>query len=312
MKFYSILFIFLISSPAWASAYQVKKEECSNIDIRDKHPRLKKHLSTPTDQGNIGWCYGYAAADLLSVEAGEPVSPTHVSSIYNKSIRSNLLWRLGYNISTLFTGRDVYEGGLIGKAAKESMEVSPLCKYSDMDRYTHLINRLEATKQMVKDKKITMDAACEVIENTLPDLGATSQKFMEDFITKNINDSLESLLRESCQKVEVPKKKKKVLHRPIFFGKRKHVKNVNKLLEQGKPLGVSYNVKHVTNRLSGYHASTVIGRRWNNGRCEYNIRNSWGRVCNYKKDIECNRNDGSFWVKDEDFYKLALNFTYLE
>jgi len=312
VKVVSLITLILFSSYVQASAYKVKKEECSNIDIRDQHPHLKKHFSTPLDQGSIGWCYGYSAADLLSVEAGEAISPSHVSSIYNKSVRSNFLWKVGYNISTLFTKKETYEGGFIGKATVEAMEESPLCKYNDMDRYTHRINLLEVTKQRVKNKQMSMEDACVVLERTLPNINTDSKNFMEDFISKNLNDSLESLLRENCQTVEVPERKKRVLYKPFIWGKKKHVDRVNKLLEKGKPLGVAYNVSHVTKNLSGYHASTVIGRRWNNGRCEYNIRNSWGRTCNYKPGIECNRDDGSFWVKDEDFYKLALNFTYLE
>lgn len=309
----TLLFILLlISQSALASDYKLSKDQCSDVDIRDKHPALKEHLSTPLDQGSIGWCYGYSAADLLSVETGVPLSPSHVSSIYNKSIRSSLFWKIGYDFMNLFSNREAYEGGFIGKATVEAMEDSPICKYNDIDRYIHRIGLLEVAKYMVETKEISEDAACTIVQNALPNLNVKSESFMKEFITKNLNDTLEGLLRQNCEAVDVPQRKKKVLYKPILFGKEKYVQNVNKLLDQGKPLGVSYNVSHITNKLSGYHASTVIGRRWNNGRCEYNIRNSWGRVCIYKQGIECNPDDGSYWVKDEDFYKLALNFTYLE
>jgi hypothetical protein len=83
-------------------------------------------------------------------------------------------------------------------------------------------------------------------------------------------------------------------------------------LNNGKPVGISYNVKYVA-PFSGFHASTVIARRWNNGRCEYKVRNSWGRSCSsYLKEIECNRWEGSYWVKDETFYKMAISFTAID
>lgn len=307
-----IISLIFTSQVSFASAYKLTQAQCSDVDIRDKHPKLREHLSTPLDQGNIGWCYGYSAADLLSVEAGVPLSPSHVSSIYNKSIRSSLLWKTGYGIRNLFTeSREPYEGGFIGKATVEAMKDSPICQYNTIDRYTHLIGLLEYAKYKVNKNEMSNEDACSIVERVLPNIGK-SESFMNDFITKNMNDTLEGLLRQNCQAVEVPKREKKVLNRPILFGKNKYMENVNKLLEQGKPLGISYNVKHVAKDLKGFHASTVIGRRWNNGRCEYNIRNSWGRLCNYKEGIECNPDDGSYWIKDEDFYSIALNFTYLE
>lgn len=312
MKYLLSLLLLLPLEHAFSSAYKISQSECSNVDIRENQPpAVKKHLSTPADQGYIGWCYGYAASDLLTVEAGAPLSATHVSSVFNKSIRSNFLWKIGYDIKTLFTGRDAYEGGFIGKAADEAMSDSPICLHNDIDKYTHLIGMLEVAKSNYKEKKITEGEMCEIVQRSLPNINVQAEDFMEKFITKNINDTLEGMLRNNCKEVAIPKKETKVIYKPFFWGKDKYAKKVNDLLNAGKPLGVSYNASHIAD-MSGYHASTVIGRRWKNGKCEYNIRNTWGRMCNYKPSIECNQDDGSYWVKDEDFYKLSLNFTYLE
>lgn len=308
-----IYLTFVLALPlGHASSYKLPQSDCSDVDIRDKHPKLREHFSTPADQGSIGWCYGYSAADLLSVEAGVALSPSHVSSIYNSSIRSSFFWKAAYDIRTLFTGREAYEGGFIGKALREAMEANPVCEHNRIDKYTHLIGMLEVAKLRIRNKEISHEVACEIIQNSLPNINIDTENFMSDFVSKNINDTLESMLRQNCQTVSIPQKKTKVLYKPLLWGKKKYVNQVNNLLNAGKPLGVSYNVSHISDKLSGYHASTVIGRRWNNGRCEYNIRNTWGRLCEYKPGIECNQDDGSYWVKDEDFYKLALNFTYLE
>lgn len=312
MKKIIVIFLILSVQLSFASAYKLSKSQCSNVDIRDKHPHLREHFSTPADQGSIGWCYGYSAADLLTVEAGVPLSPSHVSSVYNSSVRSNILWRLGYNIHSLFTGRETYEGGFIGKAAREAMKANPICEHNRIDKFTHVIGMLEVTKNRVRANEISEEEACAFIQSSLPNVNVQTEKFMQDFISKNLNDTLESMLRENCKTVNIPKRETKVLYRPFLFGKKKYADQVNNLLNSGKPLGVSYNVGNISDKLSGYHASTVIGRRWNNGKCEYNIRNTWGRLCSYKDGIECNRDDGSYWVKDEDFFKLALNFTYLE
>ncbi len=267
MKKIATLLLILSFHSSYASSYKLSQSQCSNVDIRDKHPQLRDHFSTPADQGSIGWCYGYSAADLLTVEAGVPLSPSHVSSVYNSSIRSNLLWRLGYNIYSLFNGgRETYEGGFIGKAAREAMKASPVCEHNKIDKYTHLIGLLEVTKNRVKANELSEEEACAFIRYSLPNVNVETENFMNDFISKNLNDTLESMLRENCKTVEIPKRKTKVLNRPIFWGKKKHVNKVNDLLNSGKPLGISYNVRHISN-MSGYHASTVIGRRWNNGKC---------------------------------------------
>lgn len=312
MKFLILLILISTIPLSSASSYKLKQKDCTDIDIRDKHPHLREHFSTPADQGSIGWCYGYSAADLLTVEAGVPLSPSHVSSVYNSSIRSNFFWKAAYDIRTLFSGRETYEGGFIGKALREAMKANPVCEHNKIDEYTHLIGMLEVAKLRIKNKEISHEAMCAIIQHSLPNINIDTENFMSDFISKNINDTLESMLRQNCQTVNIPQKETKVLYKPLLWGKKKYVDKVNDLLTSGKPLGVSYNVNHISEKLSGYHASTVIGRRWNNGRCEYNIRNTWGRLCEYKPGIECNQDDGSYWVKDEDFYKLALNFTYLE
>ena len=73
----------LIYSLAYANLTQ---EQCTLVDIRrDQNPQLKEFFSPPRNQGLIGWCYGFAAADLLSVEAGTPVSAAHTSAIFNNN-----------------------------------------------------------------------------------------------------------------------------------------------------------------------------------------------------------------------------------
>lgn len=297
--------------------YRLGSDQCTDIDIRDKaSPEIKEHYTQAIDQGNIGWCYGYSASDLLSFEVGKPLSPTHVSSIYNKNIRSNLLWKTGYNIYRLFLDKEVYEGGFTNRAARVAMEESPICAYSDRDYSSQYVSLLGMIKEKVKIKELPNEEACQLIESILPNLDTSSTSFMEDFIKNDLNDQLEGMMRQTCQTlIEVPKKKAQVIYPPILptkNGKRKFAEKLNAILNQGKPLSVAYNVGHITEKAKGFHASTVIGRRWKNGRCEYNIRNSWGRTCSlYKPEIECNQDDGSYWMKDEDFFNMSLNFTHL-
>jgi len=60
--------------------------QCAPMDIRPMHPHLSEMWNNPRDQDGVGWCYAYAAADLLSVEAGMNVSAAELSYRYNRNI----------------------------------------------------------------------------------------------------------------------------------------------------------------------------------------------------------------------------------
>ncbi len=86
---------------------------------------------------------------------------------------------------------------------------------------------------------------------------------------------------------------------------------VNENLEAGKPMGLSYNTKHIAIK-GGHHASVVVAREWRNNRCEFKVRNSRGKVCKYLNKIECIQEEGSSWVEDQLFFKMATNITYID
>ena len=87
---------------------------------------------------------------------------------------------------------------------------------------------------------------------------------------------------------------------------------VSNLLQNGKPLEITYDVKHYTHS-SGLHSSVLTGRRWYNGKCQFKIRNSWGKSCaSYNSLVNCEKETGSFWVNDEQFVKGTRATSYIE
>lgn len=334
-----IYLLILGVSFAWAGDYTVAQKDCSPTDIRDHHPHLKEHFSNPQDQDSIGWCFGFTAADLLSVEAKEPVSAIHVSTIFNKKVAQSTLWSIGYGIGEIFQkGKfdEVYEGGFIKSAIKDAMKNKKVCSDKDLPFYTEhsvemrwLIHTLENIRKMIKENKVSEELACQTIEQRigLSIFGGNydKEKVIVSILNDDLNVAIEKLVSSNCRErmISLETKKVRELHRPSRVQDkdrsrtypqevRMYKQKVNDLLSKGKPLGIVYNVKHVTNS-SGLHANSVIARRWNNGRCEYKIRNSWGRSCSsYKKEIECDFNEGSFWVSDEKFFKMADSLTFID
>lgn len=324
-----LLTLFVLSFDSQASLL-LTQEQCTNVDIREVNPALREVFSTPRDQDSIGWCFGFTAADLLTAQLGTNVSAYHVSAIYNRAISKDFFWRTMYNIGENFnrgTFGDVYEGGFIGKALKATRKHRTVCTEEqvpfDADYFggTHAeITNLERLRNQVRaaqDQKI----ACDLVEQTFPEgiLGNRNfQAIQLSLIHDNINQTLEQITSSACASnpLQVGDFEYKTIDRPSKNDERGHRTYLNAMdaaLKAGKPVGISWNPGKVMNQGGGSHASSVIARRWNNGKCEYKIRNSWGATCQaYVPEIDCNRSEGAFWVKDETFHQMVNSLTYIK
>lgn len=341
MRYPLIATLLCLSFSGWADEriVQIPQHMCSNVDIREVNPALKEPFSTPRNQGPIGWCYGFAAADLLTEKLGTHVSAAHVSAIYNRWVAGNLIWRIGYGIGDLFTGGeldDFYEGGFISKALKKVESNKAVCSEmrlpydpSYFGEYRDVLLGLEALKDQLQKKTISEEDARVALftlidQRIIPDVD--HEKLVARLKKNNLNKVLAELLAESCQGHELAVPKLKVVSRskPGLNHKSddefdrsvrrigKFYQELNQTLDAGKPVGISYAVKHITDS-GGSHASVIMARRWHQGQCEYKIRNSWGRGCHsYKAGIDCDSAEGSFWVSDDTLYKMSQGITYLE
>lgn len=334
--------LLLIATPGLASEeriIQIPKQMCGSVDIRTVRPALQDIFSEPRNQGLIGWCYGFAAADLLSAEVGENISAAHVSSIYNKRVASNFFWRIGYSIGDLFKKDDmgdVYEGGFIGKAMKDTLAANSVCREVDMPydkaytgQFRHIMEGLDDLAEKLNEKKISVaDAKLSLAKILSQSLfpRVDHDKVIQDLQGKNLNKVVEDIMRVNCGEnlVSLPDMKVKSKNKPRLRQDSEESFNssvrrigrffeaLNDKLEAGKPVGISYNVNRVTKQ-SGGHASVVIARRWKNNQCEYKIRNSWGESCrSYKDGVDCDSKDGSFWVSDDTLYKMSKSITFVE
>jgi hypothetical protein len=323
-----VLFILLFSFESRASLL-LNQEQCSNVDIREVNPALREMFSTPRDQDSIGWCFGFAAADLLSAKLGTAVSAYHVSAIYNRAISRNFFWRTLYEIGDLIksdTFSDVYEGGFIGKALKATRKHHTVCTeeqvpfdanyFGGTRQEIASLERLRGQIRSTQDRKV----ACELIEQSFPsDLleNRGLEQIQTSLIHDNINETLEKITSSACLEnpIQIPDFDYKSLGRPSRSqrAQTKYLNAIDAALKSGKPVGISWNPGKVMSTKGGSHASSVIARRWNNGRCEYKIRNSWGPTCEaYLPEIECDRSEGAFWVKDETFHEMVNGITYIK
>lgn len=336
------IIVFIQSSHAGSEQIQIPRSLCSDTDIRDQNPNLNEFFSTPRDQDSIGWCYGFSAADLLSAELGQPVSAAHASILYNKEVEDSFFWRLAYKFQSGEFDQ-VHEGGYVKKSLKAMQSNSKVCLESDLPydenykkEFYFLIKELEDLKDLVKTSNETLRSKCALVSDFIRlnyNINLNANELYNALLNDNMNRILERIAQEKCadnqitvtENLEFESKTMPYPHRfsnesaqdsQNRFVRRltKFFQKIDDKLKEGKPIGVDYNVKHVTGQ-KGLHASVLTERRWCNGRCEFKIRNSWGTGCgfyDYSKISDCGSDEGSFWVTDQKFYEMVDNITYID
>ncbi len=77
--FFEIIFItvFSFGEPACIDCGEDLEKECSTIEID-----VARSLKEPRDQGDIGWCFAHAAADVASQALGKKISAMDLAMNY--------------------------------------------------------------------------------------------------------------------------------------------------------------------------------------------------------------------------------------
>lgn len=240
--------------------------------------------------------------------------------------------------------KSIVEGGYIYWGVKDSVTKGSLCSEKELpfdengpgSTEADLINNLENIKKF-EWPSLPSKLGCERAKSIVEILGlnASVGEVWKLILNNNVNISLEKLTSMSCRdpvkldssievkNLKIPKADSKKYARSRFGQKRlkrdkkkviKAFEKIESLLSSGRPVGISYNVSHII-AFDIWHGSSITGRRWNNGRCEFKVRNSWGKGCSIYNDssiIECNREEGSFWVTDQKLYEMVETITYID
>ena len=313
MNFLIILSTLALLTSSVKAFGQNSKENCFDIDIKSINPNLQELFSNPRSQGQVGWCYAYAAADLLSAEKGVLVSAAHVSSLFNRKARKNFVLRTNNYLARLIqpgSFSEMYEGGWIKMAAKTAIAAKSLCTEKSLAKhgnYQAFIKSLESIQTHLKDKKILEKDALDLISYFLNQYDLKLSSAAELFARlqkENINLIFADLLSENCELTEIEDYQLMALTPPVRseynsseLNTTEFIDLLDETIQAGRPVGIEYKMDKIIGS-SGPHASVVIGRRWHNGQCQYKVRNSWGKSCGYLSGIDCIWSEGSFWVND--------------
>lgn len=268
--------------------------DCSPVDLRGPT------LGAPRDQGDTGWCFNYAAADLLDFHISKRVSVTDLGIQNHEKSPSGVLTLDRFSKPDAKIGY----GGRISNALKR-VRRGYVCLEDDLSsesfaKITETVargNRSQtsanldikaANLEILKIKK-ALDAGSKPA-SWIAFPGLERAAFYKILKNNRADEIWENLIQASCGD-----RREATGHFKID-----QKTSMDQALDQGKIIGIEYDAAILKSKNSSEyypHASTVVGRRANprTGKCELLIRNTWGEDCKgYRRDLECDR--GNIWV----------------
>lgn len=322
-----ILLLLLIFIANFTFAGQILDEKyCDNKD-------LSADFGPVRDQGNIGWCYANAAADMMTFQykkelGGERVSAGYVALAFNEVMLKKPNDDAGDVIPAILASQ--YFGVCTAEIEEKAMNQGPFHTIRDK------INGLVYLKEVYDQKKMNPNFVDKYQGSLMQYLNSDS------LINKISKEELEYVLENSTKRT-FPRKladrvcagnKKKIklslnmnfeyfalegFRRLIFkgqsdivdSGKMGLIKTINKQLAIKKPVAISYKTSifflpgSENYEKAGMHVSSIVGRRWNKETktCEFKLRNSWGKNCQYYSNPElngkCDPQTGYVWLSSE-------------
>lgn len=278
---------------------------CSRIDLRNDV------LGPARDQGQIGWCFAFTAADLISHRIGKRVSVSDLAMNYYRKFDGKAAseeYQKGFQ-----------ESGGVGKALEVARDTG-VCLEKDMPSNNFLTFDLRSGKisERVWNIPEVMSALTESALDETPEYyihfpHVSKKQYLDLLETKTTHEAWATIVELSCRGrrlgVQGLNPKKPIISK--LFPKH-NFKVIHQQLEKGNIVGISYYsafLKSKPRNIDAFHASSIVGRRWNRqtNKCEFLIRNSWGTSCSgYRSGFDCD--NGNLWVPRD---ILEENVSYL-
>jgi hypothetical protein len=341
MGFLVFLYLGLFSSHGAMAA-----ASCDEVDLRGPDLRQARN------QGDAKWCYAYAAADLLSYKMKEEVSAADVALNYTAGILGKIGRYFGdsevdYEGGTIASALNATRKKGICREDdfhSDDVGIAKMDANGDVDIQIQHVNQtirdLEqgmAQGQMIREilnkEDITQTDCKDLSRQT--SVAAARRLFpllsMQDSILTILDaqrwDIVRKFQEKSCEhRVPVKSDWKTVssgCNSPIcesVYGRFHHgdlLDEMDQQLNKKNLVGISYELGKMSPWVSGYHASTIAGRKPNpnGGECLYLIRDNAGAtsLCDryWQNKFSCDQ-PGYVWVPRSSLEKSVINITYLE
>jgi hypothetical protein len=325
----------LILDPQVASEYEqnkakfaARKSSCSDV----MNLKAPLSLDKPKNQGDAGWCYAYAASDLVANATGKEPSAIYMSTLMNSKFFPKLIGlRNGGMVN--WTINELIENGMCEEKDLPSSnhnfeidfkkllddpkktkyirpgigaiynEITDLAnKYKNTNRSDD-IYQPDFTKEMVAADLCAKDNGSFVKNFSVLFPNLNMDQLSQILLTSWSTDAFKNIVLQSCPLVKAPELEQIKVKSSVF----NIFNTINKQLDKGNIVAMNYDSSLLTDYTVkdalAAHSSTIVGRRFNEETmsCEYLLRNSWGQGCEgYNKDYKCK--NGHVWIP-EDFLK---------
>jgi hypothetical protein len=303
---------------------------CESVDLRPELPPIP-------EQGDIGWCYAYVAADMLSHKLKVPISAFDTAITYNHYIEGH---KFPKRQKANPDGTDITyaEAGYIAVAVNQMHSAGGVCPESVIRSEGFQIRgvgltpkeALSYTEQMAY-RLAELDThqrngRCHEQNLIFPKI---SNLMIADVLDKAANpEKWYEVAKLACQdhRISLDPSLKLMNHFAENATPSDFAEIINQQLNNRNLTAISYDARAIprkkllassdpSNQLAlrvdqpYHHASSIVGRKLKDGKCLYLIRNTWGPKC---WDIE-NCEDGYFWVDTEWINKnVPLLSTWIE
>lgn len=305
-----VFFILALISLTFFGSVWADQRSCTPVDFRSRLPPLR-------NQDSVGWCYAFAASDLVSFKVGTAISPVDIAISTEAAKESYFSYLKGFFSSGDHAGRRLTGGDRVHTAIKYGSKRG-FCRDADLPSDDYVYAQMRADLKSALDEIGKMRASARAMGH------ASAGKCDEEYrrlrsIFPNISPAeladaldassfrplLDLLVDKTCKNRIKPRGGIEAEFIKLQ-GKRPAEKatTLNRILSSGRPVGIGYdaNVVYDMNKGSEYkdnHDSSIVGRRWNSrsNSCEYLLRNSWGRSCSIP-DPQYDCENGYVWLPE--------------
>jgi hypothetical protein len=298
------------------------------------------------NQGESGWCYAYAASDLVTFHLAKNnpaalqsqngravpreaqlISPVSALSSYRAQkgkgtfsetldggFIDDFMSQFSNPKKRICLENEVNSSNVSGASERTSLSVSIA-----MNNLEDLYNKLNLQNDSSHDQAHLCSAWNDGFSQVFPGLDFDDfQKIFGDIKSEGGSsfDMINAMIENSCKNpVQIGRlpevKQMKKRDNPTAF-----LQEINRQLEQGNIVGVKYNLDFLEkndadeNAEGSQHWSSIVGRRCVNGKSQFLIRNSFGTDCETYLDKN-NCEEGNVWVPEETLFKMSNRINYL-
>lgn len=298
-----LLFV-LILIMGIASAYG---QSCSSsVDLR--RTAGGQALGDARNQGATTWCASFVAADLISYRQRQKISGLGVAIHWtNRSVNWATRVERYINGTVPVLEPAGSNTGLVIEALKSRFQCLERDLPSDDNNSNSLMGTLRSIAQIKRDFDRTNQCpapSIQKVKSMFPRL--SSPDIISVLRISAIQDVHKNLLYRNCRQNYISVS-------PTELKLSKKWSDMDAQLTRGNLVSFAYNpnvlknARDTSNRRT--HTSTIVGRRMRAGKCEYLVRNSWGRSCGYyDRSYLCEQ--GNIWVPKENLSRSANDFFY--